>query len=216
MSHTVNPHTGSKIFGGPDNIIPYLIDEIFENLCYETGLESFDTVLDLGANVGVATDYFKTRATQVYAVEAVSETYQLLDKNRTENSWSNVNCYEYAIWISDGENLTFDKGHDYTNCHRDHDVRKPVAVGPSITIKSLLRQLGLNSVDLIKMDIEGSEVEVMKDPNFKEVVHKTPNWIIEIHNHQYEELSKLMTNYGFEHKVLAGFDLVNPTVHFYV
>jgi FkbM family methyltransferase len=211
-----NPHTGSKFVGGPENIIPYLINEIFEEQCYETGIETFDTVLDLGANIGVAADYFRTRANQVYCVEAVNENFKLLNENCTRNNWRNVSCFNRAIWITDGENLTFSEGNDRSNCHRSENVSSPIGVGSSITIKTLLDELDLSSVDLIKMDIEGAEVEVMTDPNFKDIVYKTSNWLIEIHNHEYDRLSNIMTKFGFEHKVLAGFDLVNPTVHFYV
>lgn len=214
----INPYTGSKLFGGPENIIPYLIKEIFEDLCYETGIDKFDTIIDLGANIGVAADFFQSKANKIICVEPINENYENLQLFAKTNRFEHVLCEKYAIWSSSDREFSFAQGNDKTNCHisgRTINGSNGHNATTSITIKDLMELYDLEKVDLIKMDIEGSEVEVMTNPNFKEVVGKSPNWLIEIHNHEYHNLVPIMEKFGFKHKVLSGFDLVNPVVHFY-
>ena len=220
MSEIINPYTGSKLFGGPENIIPYLIKEIFEDLCYETGIEKFDTVLDLGANIGVAADFFQRKANKVICVEPINENFENLLNFKESNLYTHVSCNRCAIWSSSNHRFTFSPGNDRTNCHisgRDDggDDKIQYESVESRSIKDLMQDFNLEKVDLIKMDIEGAEVEVMTNPNFREVVGKSPNWVIEIHNHEYHNLVPIMEKFGYQHKVLSGFDLVNPVVHFY-
>lgn len=220
MPEHVNPYTGSKYFGTEDNIIPYLIKEIFEDGCYETGIESFDTVLDLGANIGVATDFFRARANKVIAVEPDNENFRNLQLFAQNGRFENVFCEKYAVSILDNQLVSLSKGHGATNRHvtwgNDFHHEISTADCPTITIASLLNKYELETVDLIKMDIEGSEVQVMTAPDFPDVTSRCSNWVIEIHNHEYQKLSELMRRLGFQNRVLSGFDLVNPVVHFYV
>lgn len=212
----INPYTGSKLFGTEKNIIPYLIDEIFVTKTYDIGSLLNGTVLDLGANIGVAADFFRDAgASRIFCIEPVDENFNCLQRYIIENDYINTVAHRFIIWSSDNASLTSEAGKDYTNGSFYRSSGHSNSTTPSITLSSLFKLLNLDRVDLVKMDIEGSEVEVMQSEDFKKVVNKSPNWLIEIHNHQYDNLVPIMRRAGFDHKVLSGFDLVNPVVHFY-
>jgi hypothetical protein len=54
---------------------------------------------------------------------------------------------------------------------------------PTITINDLLDELRVDQIDLLKLDIEGSEKELFEDPAKNRWLSRTRAVIVELHDH---------------------------------
>lgn len=122
-------------------------------------------ILDIGANVGFFTLYaaWQAPAARIFAVEPYPATFKRLLRVVSEHHLvERVTCLNYAITGTGGIRLM---GNGALPSQR----RALVAVGrqmsgvqvESKTLYELLQQEALHRVDLLKMDIEGSEYETL-------------------------------------------------------
>jgi hypothetical protein len=77
-----------------------------------------------------------------------------------------------------------------------------------IRLDTLIKQLGVNSVDLVKMDIEGAEYHILTDPDL-DLAH-VKAMIIEVHypftSHQNKAIISSLKSKGFQLYPLLGLD----------
>lgn len=132
-------------------------------------LKPGDTFLDCGANVG----YFSVLAGalvgpggRVVAVEANPVTYDLLRRNLALNGFGTaVHC---ALTTSEGETELFtprEGGDVYSSLRKGglvcgDDVETFRVAGR--TLDEVVASLGLDRVDVLKIDIEGAELDVLR------------------------------------------------------
>jgi len=122
-----------------------------------------ETIVDGGANCGMATLLFATKYPQakIIAVEPEPSNYSVLLKNT--NRYPNVVPIQAALWNRDCR-LTIGKEHYYDKwAFRVSDTGTEVN---GITIPSLMRATGIKSIDLLKIDIEGAEAELFEKPDW--------------------------------------------------
>jgi FkbM family methyltransferase len=130
------------------------------------------TIVDLGANTGLASIYFSTQYpnARIIAVEPEHSNFELLVRN-TRN-YPNIEAINMAMWSNDGEVRIA------TGVGQDPDADKwgyrtvqsgGVAVA-GISMRKLMTMKGLSSIDLLKVDIEGAEVELFADPKWMDLV----------------------------------------------
>jgi len=122
-------------------------------------------ILDLGANVGVFTLYAARSAPQakVFSVEPFPPTFRrLVATVRDHQLDSRVTCLNYAATGASGVRLMPDA--QLPSQRRALASSASVTSGTEVmgkTIESILEENRLPHVDLLKMDIEGSEYEVL-------------------------------------------------------
>lgn len=116
------------------------------------------TIIDAGANCGMASVYYANAYpnAQIVAVEPDRSNFEMLVKNTRK--YKNVTCFHAALWHKDGEvNLSggtsFDKWAVQTV--EGSGVR-------ALTVETLMRINGFQSIDLFKIDIEGAEKELFQ------------------------------------------------------
>lgn len=125
--------------------------------------ESPRVIFDLGSNIGTSVLYFRMRypEAQIYAFEPDPNNYRRLEQH--VRPLRGVQAYNVAVWSSDGH-LDF-----FSDPHRGassspfslRDRQKKISV-EARTLDALLREHGIDRVDLLKFDIEGAEQEVFK------------------------------------------------------
>ena len=123
--------------------------------------------LDVGANIG----FWSLRFSQafprasIYAIEANPSTFQLLQENIHVNKLTNIKPLNVGVSEDYGElplycNDTGNRGGDSFVVGAGHRKRTVI-----VTVKPLYAisaDLGIRTIDLLKLDIEGFEEKVMK------------------------------------------------------
>ncbi|MGC8548180.1 MAG: FkbM family methyltransferase [Acidobacteriaceae bacterium] len=121
-------------------------------------------IIDAGANIGVASIYFANRypEAKIFAVEPEPANYALLVKNLRR--YPSIVPVHAALWSHDGEisvslpdPSTGAVGNWAFFTHEGEGVRVR-----ALRMESLLKELGLDTVDFMKVDIEGSEIEIFE------------------------------------------------------
>jgi FkbM family methyltransferase len=117
-------------------------------------------VLDLGAHVGTFSLAAAALGCQVVSVEASPRNARLLQASVTRNGFSNMRVVHAAVTNRAGPVKFIPNG--------PHGVLFTPAVNlPSVSVRALtvdqlLKQIGWQRVDFIKMDVEGSEVAALE------------------------------------------------------
>ena len=145
--------------------------QVFVNKEYDSPHlpKSATAIIDLGANIGLSTVFFgiKYPGARILAVEPEEQNYQLLLTN-TAALGSRVHPINAAAWVRDGlVNLhtKSEEGADLgawgarvseSGNWSSREVR-------CVTPRTLLHDAGLESVDILKIDIEGAEFELFSE-----------------------------------------------------
>ena len=143
-------------------------EQVFTNREYESANlpEAAEGIVDLGANIGLASAYFALRypKARILAVEPEAENFMMLQAN-TQALGGRVVPVLGAVWKEDGS----------TNLHTEDDAGRPMgAWGVQVSdaqsaaartidcyrLDTLLKISGFEHVDILKIDIEGAELEL--------------------------------------------------------
>jgi FkbM family methyltransferase len=140
-----------------------VLGEVFRERQYELPASlSPRTIMDLGANTGLSSLFFRARFPDavIYAVEAHPATFELLAHNAA--SWSNVKPLHLAASGKNGPVAFYGTSDESISSslfqRRATDVRVDV---PGEDLNHLLQRCG-GSIDLLKFDIEGAELELFR------------------------------------------------------
>jgi FkbM family methyltransferase len=147
--------------------------EIFVHEVYREVVEQVGHArrfVDLGANIGLASLYFleKFPEAQGLAVEANPATFAMLERNLAgECAKGRASLFLGAAWSRDGAVAGDDGGSpDGFSRFSVRPVPEATADGagliPARRVETLLDAQGWDRVDLIKIDIEGAEIELFR------------------------------------------------------
>lgn len=126
-----------------------------------------DTVaLDVGANLGVLSVVIGTLAAKgrVLALEASTVAYAHLQATLAANGVRNVETAHLAVYRESGRTLHLNTSSAFlagSHLTSDADATGGTEAVHTITIDDWVAQYGLPRVDLVKMDIEGAELDAL-------------------------------------------------------
>ena len=154
--------------------------------------KNLKTIIDLGAHVGFTSLFYATEYpnANIYAVEASEGNFNVLKQNA--KSFKNITTLNKAVYSSDGKVLFSNDGLSYnTKISSDGN---PIQ---AISVNTLMEMYAIDNIDLIKIDIEGTEEIILKENN--QWLEKTDNIIIEIHSsYTISCLERDLKPFGFE------------------
>jgi len=190
------------------NFLGHQMAEIYKDKVYDsifTGKKDL-VVIDVGANLGMFTYYASRFAKEIYAVEPSVEHFDVLMKMLDYNKLENVHPINKAIYIKPGtypgfkppENRTMNSLHQGVTGGRP-DV--PFENWECITLPQLFADFSINHVDVMKLDIEGTETELICSTSFKEVAPKIDLIVLEQHawsGRHPNQLLEGLRNSGFK------------------
>ncbi len=154
--------------------------EIFYKKSYQFNAKtSTPVIFDCGANVGTSCLFFNReyKKSIIHAFEPDPNVFEALSKNLERNNIDNVQLHNVAVWKED---CTLEFGSDGA----DSGSISQESNNSSIKVKAVrLKDLIAKeeSIDLLKMDIEGAEVDVILD--CKDVLNKIDHIFIEYHSY---------------------------------
>ncbi|WP_326983957.1 FkbM family methyltransferase [Chryseobacterium sp. MYb264] len=152
--------------------------EIFWKKTYDTHLsilkEKPKTIVDLGAHVGMTSIYLalKYPDAKIISVEASVENFMLLKHNTA--SFKNIECIHAAAYFEDGTVYFGNNELSYNQKVSDEGISTP-----ALSVDTLMNQYNLSIIDLLKIDIEGGEIELLSKNN--SWIQNIKNIVIEIH-----------------------------------
>lgn len=152
-----------------------------------------NVIVDCGSNIGLSVIFFKNKFpnSTIVAVEPEENNFNLLLKN-TEK-YSNIHCLKKGIWNKE-TNLII-KNNNTTNWafeveEVDYENENTIS---AISISELKKKFNLDIIDILKIDIEGSEKELFEE-NYEQWLPKTKILIIELHDGMKYGASKSFFN----------------------
>jgi FkbM family methyltransferase len=141
----------------------FVFEEIFLDCDYDLSFDiSPRLIVDAGANVGFASIFFANRypGSTIIALEPEPENFRLLLQNT--RLYPEIVPVQAALW---GRTAILAVSRDTESWA--HKVSEPSlndhTTVPGLTIADLLRNYGRASIDILKMDIEGAEIEVFNN-----------------------------------------------------
>jgi len=155
------------------NIFESIGFDIFINGEYEPGIQQLISrllpangcFLDLGGNIGaIVIPAAKLRPDiKAVSVEAAPWIFKYLQENINKNGLGNVQLINNALFDKDDEELDFFSPHDSFG----KGSLSPVFTREAVKVRSkkvdtLIKELNLGKIDLVKIDIEGYEYFVFK------------------------------------------------------
>lgn len=162
---------------GNERIICRLSDwipwNIFIHGCYisEAGYESFmldkaagaELILDVGANIGYYSIQFSGAARgKVYSFEPMSYQFTILERNIELNGLANVIPMKRIVSNSSGMKRIYFSGSENTGASSLVKETGQFEDVPALTIDEFCESNKIGQIDVMKIDVEGHELEVLQ------------------------------------------------------
>jgi FkbM family methyltransferase len=164
-------------------------------------IENAELIIDCGAYVGYTSIYFLNTCPKAYviSVEPDYANFKVCEKNLRPYAKRTL-LLNRAIWTHETPLLAYRERNSYgewsARVRECKKKEKGNVVG--IDLLSLLKNSGFKKIDVLKIDIEGTEYEIFSN-NFRPWLDKVKNIYIEIHNRKCEEIfMKALSDYKFE------------------
>jgi len=187
-----------------------LLSEIFFRREYEFDAMRVDPyIIDCGSNIGMSVLYFKycyPRA-RIIAFEPDPQTYRVLVENVAQNGLSDVALYNLALADREGTvSLHRDPSHAGSltmSVVGPHALKEPLEKVDVRTAPLSTFITGNETVDFLKIDIEGSEGLVLAELERSGAINSVREMIIEYHGdparpeNSLASLLKILEHGGF-------------------
>ncbi len=187
--------------------------EIFveEYYRFETNSQT-PVIFDCGANVGTSCAFFKKKYphSRILAFEPNPVVVSFLKANIKNNSLDNIEVINKAVWIDEkGVDLGMEDA-DASSIYLGKNRMKV----DSIRLKDYLEKE--QTVDMLKIDIEGAEVEVLRD--CKGSLANVKNIFVEFHSYSNQpqrlsEIVEVLEAAGFRYFIMQPENRVSPLIN---
>jgi len=122
-------------------------------------IEAGDTIVDIGAYIGVFSTYAALNGAKVYSYEPAPKDYKLLRENIKLNNLKNVETYKKAVCGNSGRaKLYLNEKMPQLDSMFGGNTGKSIMV-ECTTLKNIINLVG--PIDLLKIDCEGAEYDIM-------------------------------------------------------
>lgn len=191
---------------------PEILKEIYRERIYAPYLEQRkdQVIMDIGGNVGLFTHYAYDYAKKIYIVEPSAQHFEVINKMLIFNKMTDkVTSIKRAISHEDGEAKFYHSDNTTMFSLKEAVNSKPEEVETVIKsrLDSLFKEFSIEHVDFMKLDIEGSECEVIGGEGFANVADKIDSMVIEWHTWSGRNPSQIVTtlhDLGFKTKIIPS------------
>jgi FkbM family methyltransferase len=192
-----------RFFCGNNILTVYTVNRNNEKHLYRWIDAREGIFIDVGAHIGkYSIPVAKNPGVIVVAVEPDTYNYQLLKKNAALNDLQNIIFINKGAFSSPG-NIPFfttDRGEGMHSLYPQSGSRQQQMIEVD-TLDNIIEQLQLDkSVSLVKIDVEGAELEVLKGA--EKILQKyQPDLIIEVwsnNSSNFEQVKAFLQRFGYE------------------
>jgi len=174
-------------------------------------LHSGDIFVDIGACFGYHTISSALRVGltgQVYALEPQPDMFATLQNNLLENDLNNVTADHLAL-SDQAETLQLhrfaDLGIGHTSISSQGREVSQVISTAAVTLDDYAERRGINNVTLVKLDVEGAELKVLRGATRLLSASFPPMWVMEINDetastcgYHPRDLLALLAQHGYK------------------
>jgi FkbM family methyltransferase len=198
--------------GKPGGKLRFLFREIFVRQSYPLQADSSEPLIfDCGANLGMATLFFKFLYPQcrVVCFEPDAATFEVLRKNIVNNHLENVESFNVALWSENGTIDFFADASDPGSLLMSTLAARMKAPARTVVARKLSDFVD-REIDYLKLDVEGAELRVLQDLSDTGKIKLVKQMAIEYHHRIPGERSALSTflaileKNGFEYQIAAS------------
>ena len=176
--------------------------EIFERKIYTfKTASSAPVIIDCGANIGLSVIYFKKMYpnARITAFEPDPTVYETLEKNVKNLGLKDVTLVKKGLGSAETKKSFFSEGADGGRIATGHDAGQTI----SVEIARLSPYIK-GHVDFLKIDIEGSELEVLEESQV--ALKNVDNLFIEYHSllskpQELDKILKILSEAGFRYYI---------------
>lgn len=179
------------------DLYPFI--DVFIRRFYDSvEIRSDSIIVDVGAHVGFFTVKAATKAKKgiVIAIEPHPENFRKLLINIKLNNLNNVIPLNLALWDRQGTLKLYN-----FNLSGIYSVVYPgrqFTLVKANTLDNVLKSLGIDQVDLVKIDVEGAELKVLKGATAS-LKRRIRSLILEAHSsYAVFSVAKLLKKYNFK------------------
>ncbi len=150
-------------------------------------------IIDLGANEGFYTLKIKEilPRSKIIAVEPNPTAFKILRKNIEANKLKNIEILKRAVTSKTGKivyeivkgRTTVSATKVYEKYRKKYELKRIFV--DSIILEKLCKDFGINKIDLLKIDVEGSELDILKSS--KNILSNVEKVVVEYHKAQKTE-----------------------------
>jgi len=124
------------------------------------------TILDAGANIGLSAIFFANKYPDatVIALEPETSNFQLLQKNIS--AYPQIKPLQAALWKVNTQINLVDPHHGhhgFQTVEGNANDHAQSGLVEALTVDAVMSSMGLQTIDLLKIDIEGAEKEVFEN-----------------------------------------------------
>jgi colanic acid/amylovoran biosynthesis glycosyltransferase len=181
--------------------LPGTLAEVFVRRRYGA-LDGFTTIVDVGANVGSFALYAAQSCpdARIFCYEPEQQNFSLLKQNiQITGLEGRVAAFQCAVG-STGGRRGLAVGVSQTNAFDDLRASTSRQLVDCLTLRDILAEHHLETVDLLKLNCEGAEYEILKSCS-KSDFDRIANIRLEYHNldgsRNGESLSQLLEDHGY-------------------
>jgi FkbM family methyltransferase len=187
-----------------------LFQDILVSQTYQANITSeVPTIIDCGSNIGMSILYFKVMypRANIIGFEPNPDQYAILEKNIAANGFDNVVVHQKAVGDEIGTVDFFINEDSPGSLNMGLLSRR--AKAPTIQVEvDLLSNYIPESVDLLKLDIEGAEESVLVDLEKRGKIANCKYIICEYHHHIDAGVDRLSNTLGILERAGFGYQLV--------
>ena len=170
-----------------------VFEQIIEKNEYKPIIEIFkekkiipNTMIDAGANIGLTCVYFKSYFPDllITALEPSEDTFKRLTNNINLNNFNKVLLLNKGLWSSPKRlksDQSFRDGQDWSFRLVEASANEP-ALFEATSIDEIISENNLTTIDFLKIDIEGGEVEIFNDFSTLHWLNQVKVIALEIHD----------------------------------
>lgn len=163
------------------------------------------TIVDLGSHVGASVLYFHARYPEatIHAFEPDPDNFALLTANTRH--LPGVSAHNVAVAGSTEPRTLWHDGESWTPTLSPAGARRRSVTVEAWSLDAVLERLGLEHVDMLKLDVEGAEHEIVSS---SELLGRCASICGEIHldlsSASVDDWRALLGDYAIELEVMSG------------
>jgi len=206
-------YDGLKIYSNHHRSLVSLFNQIFVRKLYNFEADNNTPfIIDAGSNIGLATLFWKNKYpnASILCFEPSKSVFNTLKHNIDQNGIKNVSVIEKALYNKDGT-IEFN-----TNERLSGSINLDKQLSQKYSVQTVKLSSYINKqVDLLKLDIEGSELEVLKESVNK--LHFVKRLFVEYHSfierrQELDELLSILKDNGFRYYMETEFYNSSPFI----